>query len=187
MKQELEQYQGLERDQAFVRRFDDRLWAYCRKRFRARWPKRNVPQGVQHEGEHGWWFPSSWVSDYIDENGRDLRSPYMPRNRDTARVERAIARFHSGFNEDRIRLDELRSWGLPEGTMFHANGRVVYPDGSADSIDEIRMRKGKYQGFRSDEQENLEAMLRLLHSKADAKPSEELLASPLVKEWGQAA
>lgn len=189
MKQEIEQYQGLERDQAFVRRFDDRLWSYCQTRHKQAWKgKRGIPQGVRHEGEEGWWFPSAWVSDFIDGHGGNLRTPVRVREKDIARADRALARFHKGFNADRIRLDECRSWGLPEGTMFYAHGRVVYPDGSEETIDEIRMRKGRYQGFRPmDEQANLEAMLKMLHDKADAKPSAELLKNRLTKEWGEAA
>lgn len=82
MQQRAEEYQGEERKVTFVRRYDDRLWAYCRTRFQQRWelakPQRAIPQGVMHEGEFGWWFPDVWVADFVDRFGAELRSRVGP-------------------------------------------------------------------------------------------------------------
>jgi hypothetical protein len=91
---ETEQYQGLERDQSFVRKFDDRLFSFCRTKHRERWAgKRRVPVGVYHEGEEGWWFPTVWVADFTDRFGTDLRTRVWAGDTDAriAAVNRVVA------------------------------------------------------------------------------------------------
>ena len=65
----VEEYQGEERDVAFVPTSDHKAWTYCRVRFRDRWAgnkHRAIPSGFVNDGRVGWWFPKVWLRDFAD-------------------------------------------------------------------------------------------------------------------------
>jgi hypothetical protein len=94
MAEETQVYDGFEREQVFVKRYErnpdagrqtprggydqrpyrpTKQWAYCLKRHRDHWrgrgPDRRVPD-FRFEGEEGWWFPACWVVDFAQTRVR---------------------------------------------------------------------------------------------------------------------
>lgn len=189
-QQEVETYQGLEREQEFVRKFDDRLFTFCVARHKQRWEgKKAIPSGVRHKGEEGWWFPKSWSMDFADRFGAELRTKRKPP--DFEQRARQIEAASAKLGKNTFSLRELESWALPEGTQFQADATVVYPDGTWEAFDAIRARVGPYRAtHRHAEQENLEALLKMTkrHLVEEGEISSALANSPLTKaDWGQAA
>jgi hypothetical protein len=192
MAQEIERYQGIEVQQRFVPKSEDRLWAYCVMRFKQRWAgkQRAIPAGVRSDsGDFGWWFPEVWVADYVDSHGVTLQVPrrQRPEADRVAYSERATATFGKRYS-GQISTREAESWALPAGAVVSPDG-VTYPDGSFETIADVRLRKGVYrpgQGNRNAAQQNLEDMLRVLHGRkpAEGGVTEELAANPLTKrDW----
>lgn len=170
------QYQGDERKQAFVERRHDRLWSWCCSKHREAWGgKRRVPSGVLHEGKSGWWFPEAWVVDFRDRFGETQRGP-RPAPQLERRARQVADAQRLTFNRFPT-TTEMLSWGLPIGTQLNSN-RIAYPDGSSETIEDIRLRLGSSRHHAaSPEQQNLERMLEMLHTKADVQPSDELVHS----------
>jgi hypothetical protein len=95
MANEPKAYEGAERHQMFVKRYErnpnlgaqtprggydqrpyrmSEQWSYCVGRHRDYWRARGfkdrcVPH-YRHEGEDGWWFPEVWVVEYVQAKQR---------------------------------------------------------------------------------------------------------------------
>lgn len=164
-------------EQMFVEKSDIRRWNYCGARFLAFWrehgcPDRRVPQNHRSEnGKVGWFFPSKWLRDFeflpAQEPKREPTKLHLSLEQRGARVERAIRGLQF---PDQISAKEVERWKLPAGTQVTPH-EVIYPDGSRERVDELRLRNGKYRPGspqQSSEQQLLEDTLRTLHRKAVA-------------------
>lgn len=94
MAEELKVYEGAEREQAFVKRYErnpnvgkqtvrggydqrpyrpTKQWLYCVRRHHDRWRdekrKRAIPD-FRFEGEEGWWFPKLWIVEFAHGSTR---------------------------------------------------------------------------------------------------------------------
>ncbi len=164
------------REQEFVKASDAKRWAYCCRRFKEFWGqqgnrRRRIPMNHSDKdrGAAGWFFPAKWLRDF--ETLPKHEEVWVPQSRSLSTEER-VAFFNRVIAPKATRIDpanriskpEVERWQLPVGTRVSAF-EVEYPDGTRETVDNLRLRHGKYHPGappQSAEQQNLEDMVRTL-------------------------